>query len=62
MKSQVHLPSIINVWIDKNIFPQNWKIYRLSPVSKVNVSVLLILSKVYERLIFDQILDHIETQ
>lgn len=48
------LTYVINACIDKNIFPQNWKIYRLSPVPKENdpkgisdykpISILLIQS------------------
>ena len=63
------LTPIINVCFYENIFARNWEISRLSPVPNVNnpkyisdyraTSILLILSKVYERLILDQILDHI---
>ena len=66
------LTRIINVCIDKNIFHGNWKISRSSLLTKVSdlkgisdyrpISILPILSGVYEWLILDQIIDYIETQ
>lgn len=66
------LTHIINVCIDKNIFPENWKISRSSLLRKVSelkgisdyrpISILPILSEVYEWLILNQIIDYIETQ
>ena len=60
---------IINSCIDENVFPQAWKTARISPVPKSDnpteskdyrpVSILPILSKVYERLVLCQIQDFI---
>ena len=60
------LVNIINNCIDKNVFPTAWKIARVCPIPKIDnpidvtkyipISVLCILSKVFERII----LTHIE--
>lgn len=64
------LSYIINNAIDKNIFPEQWKIARICPIPKVNeptkieeyrpISVLPVLSKVYERVILKQLCCYIE--
>ena len=65
------LTHIINECIAQNKFPSSWKIGRISPIPKINdptknsdfrpVSVLPILSKVYERLVLSQLVEHIES-
>lgn len=62
---------IINGFISEGTFPTEWKIARISPIPKVKspselvdyrpISVLPILSKVYERVILHQLLEYIET-
>ena len=66
------LTHIINSCIESSIFPDDWKISRICPVPKVNdpqplidyrpISILPILSKVFERVILQQLSDHIETK
>jgi len=61
---------IINSCIENQLFPHQWKISRISPVPKVNkptchsdyrpISILPILSKVYERVILNQLVAYIE--
>ena len=56
----------------KSKFPDQWKIARISPIPKVKnpteikdyrpISILPILSKVYEKQVLHQITDFIETQ
>ena len=56
---------IINTCIDKRVFPSTWKIARVYPVPKIDhakdvteyrpVSILCILSKVFERVILHQL-------
>ena len=63
---------IINASIAKNIFPNQWKISRISPIPKIKspkepsdfrpISILPILSKVYERLIMNQMVGFLETE
>ena len=63
---------IINNSIDKLVFPNQWKIARICPIPKVDnpannkdyrpISVLPVLSKVYERVILSQLLDFINQQ
>ena len=63
---------IINTWIDQKIFPKQWKISRGFPIPKTDnptsnkdyrpISVLSVLSKVYKRVIFNQLCSFIETQ
>ena len=65
------LTHIINECIAQNKLPSSWKIGRISPIPKINdpmkdsdfrpVSVLPILSKVYERLVLSQLVEHIES-
>ena len=62
--------NIINNAIDKNEFPDKWKIARVSPIPKIDqpldmkdyrpISILPVLSKVYERVILYQLCDFIE--
>ena len=63
---------MINECIRSNFFPDQWKISRISPVPKVNfpkepsdyrpISILPILSKVYERLLMQQMVTYLESQ
>ena len=63
---------IINTSIDQEIFPKQWKISRVCPIPKTDnptsvkdyqpISVFSILSKVYERVILNQLYSFIETQ
>ena len=69
LKPVVH---IINTSIDQEIFPKQWKISRVCPIPKTDnptsikdyrpISVLSVLSKVYERVILNQLCSFIETQ
>ena len=62
---------IINNCIDKHVFPTAWKVARVCPVPKIDhpkdvseyrpISVLCILSKVFERVILTQLCNHIES-
>ncbi|MEM6999126.1 MAG: reverse transcriptase domain-containing protein, partial [Pseudomonadota bacterium] len=64
------LVNIINNSIDNHIFPDKWKIARVSPVPKIDqptklkdyrpISILPVLSKVYERVILSQLCQFIE--
>ena len=65
------LTNIINNSISKQIFPSIWKVGRVSPIPKIDnpatdeshyrpVSILLVLSKVVEKLVSQQIVDYIE--
>ena len=66
------LTFIINNFIKEAKFPSQWKIARISPIPKVStpselkdyrpVSILPILSKVYEKLVLKQITQFIEEQ
>ena len=63
---------IINTSIDQGIFPKQWKTSRVCPIPKTDnltsiknyrpISVLSVLSKVYERVILNQLCSFIETQ
>ena len=63
---------IINTLIDQEIFPKQWKISRVCPIPKTDnptsikdyrpISVLSVLSKVYECVILNQPCSVIETQ
>ena len=56
--------NILNNCISKQVFPRQWKIARISPIPKVNdtkpkndlrpISILPVLSKVFERLVLKQ--------
>ena len=64
------LKQIINIFISNNTFPAAWKMARVSPIPKFDsqinadqyrlIAILLALSKVYERLVLNQILEFIE--
>lgn len=66
------LTYIINNFISEQSFPTAWKIARISPVPKSNhptslndyrpISVLPILSKVYEKVVLNQVSEFIENQ
>ena len=65
------LVHIINNSIDKKFFPNSWKIARVCQISRVDqptvkdsrpISVLPILSKVYERVILQQLCNFIEKE
>ena len=61
---------IINTSIDKEIFPDSWKVARVCPIPKIDnpvtlkdfrpIFVLPVLSKVYEKVILSQLLNYIE--
>ena len=63
---------IINTSIDQGIFPKQWKTSRVCPIPKTDnltsiknyrpISVLSVLSKVYERVILNQLCSFTETQ
>ena len=65
------LTYVINNCIDKGIFPNEWKVARVCPIPKVKnptelneyrpISVLPILSKIFEKVILNQLLSFIET-
>ena len=64
------LSKLINNCIDKNCFPTQWKIAKVCPVPKIPeaskpdefrpISVLPILSKIFEKIIMSQLTDYIE--
>ena len=64
------LLNIINSCIDQRSFPAAWKMSRICPIPKTNtltcendlrpISVLPVLAKVYERLVFHQLAQHID--
>ena len=61
---------MINSSIDKEIFPDSWKVARVCPVPKIDnpikvkdfrpISILPVLSKVYEKIILHQLNDYTE--
>ena len=66
------LVHIINSSIDHELFPDKWKIGRICPVPKIDnpsrpkdyrpISILPVLSKVYEKVILCQLINHINAQ
>ena len=66
------LTHIINASIDSSTFPADWKFSRICPVPKVQnpttlaeyrpISILPVLSKVFERIILEQLTEHIESR
>ena len=66
------LTHIINSSIENNVFSEQWKIGKISPIPKIDlpineddfrpISVLPVLSKLYERLIAKQICSYIEQE
>ena len=67
-----HVTVIINNLNEESKFPDQWKTARISPIPKVTnptelkdyrpISILTILSKVYEKQVLHQITNFIETQ
>ena len=65
-----HLTNIINTSLDLNIFPDAWKVSRIAPVPKVDcptsmddyrpISILPILSKIFEKIIITQLIGFID--
>ena len=61
---------IINTSIDKEIFPDSWKVARVCPIPKIDnpvtvkdfrpISILPVLSKVYEKVILSQLLNYVD--
>ena len=61
--------NIINSSMDKEIFPDSWKVTRVWPVPKIDdplnekdsrpISILPALSKIYEKVILKQLSDYI---
>ena len=61
---------IINTSIDKEIFPDSWKVARVCPIPKIDnpvtvkdfqpTSILPVLSKIYKKVILSQLLNYIE--
>jgi len=64
--------NIINTAIEEKSFPQQWKISKITPIPKIDhplepsdyrpISILPILSKVYERILMQQIVSHLDSQ
>ena len=64
------LANIINLCVSQRHFPTAWKVARICPIPKTStitsendlrpISVLPVLSKVFERLIFHQLAHHID--
>ena len=67
-----HLKNIINSCIDKSYFPKVWKIAKIGPLPKTAeiknysqlrpISVLPTISKIFERVLYDQIYKFVETE
>ena len=66
------LTYILNSFIAQSLFPNAWKVARITPIPKTNgsvsvpnmwpISILPVLSKVYERLVHHQVIDYIESR
>ena len=66
------LTHIINSFIDQLLFPNAWKIARITLIPKTDdslcvpnmrqVTIIPVLSKVYERLVHHQVIDYIESR
>ena len=66
------LTAIINNSIDKNIFPDQWKTAKICPIPKIDnpmeskdfrlISLLPVMSKVFERIIMKQLIQYIENR
>ena len=64
------LTQIINSFIKTSTFPSEWKEIRISPIPKAAtplspsdyrpISVLPVMSKIYERIVLTQLSEHIE--
>ena len=60
----------MNTSIDKENFPDSWKVARVCPITKMNnpvtvkdfppITILPVLSKIYEKVILSQLLNYIE--
>jgi len=66
------LTDVINSCIVTSTFPDAWKVARITPVPKTSgptfsvsdmrpISILLVLSKVFERLVHHQVIDYIDS-
>ena len=63
---------VLNSSINHELFPDNWRIARICPVPKIEnpartkdyrpISILPVLSKVYEKILLSQLLIHINSQ
>ena len=63
------LTHILNSFIAQSLFPNTWKVARITPIPKTNgsvsvpnmrpISTLPVLSKIYERLVHHQVIDYI---
>ena len=59
-------------YIAQSLFPNAWKVAKITPIPKTNgsvsvpnmrpISILPVLSKVYERLVHHQVIDYIESR
>ena len=68
--SLLQIINIINSSIDKEIFPDSWKVARTCPVPKIDnpinekafrpISILTVSSKIYRKVILKQLSDYIE--
>ena len=66
------LTHILNSFITQSHFPNAWKVARITPILKTDgsvsvpnmrpISILPVLSKVYERLVHHQVIDYIESR
>jgi hypothetical protein len=66
-----HITNIINCCIQNHIFPSDWKRCKICPVQKINnpmeldhyrpISILPCLSKIYEKIMGKQIMNHMES-
>lgn len=64
------LTNVLNSFIAKSLFPNAWKVAKITPVPKTNcsasvsnmrpISILPVLSKVYVRLVHRQVIEYIE--
>ena len=66
------LTEIINSFIARSLFPEAWKVARITPIPKTNgpdivsnmrpISILPVLSKVFERLVHHQVIKYIDSR
>nr|CAH7740814.1 unnamed protein product [Callosobruchus chinensis] len=67
----IYLLHIINICLEKGYFPEQWKTAVVTPLPKISnptsvnelrpISLLPLLSKILERVVYVQILDHLNT-